>query len=248
MTSAAYLRGQVRAWRAESVRKVLVERPDLATLRDPRGRNWLHVTCMVEVSPPDRVVADSLATAGVLLDLGYGIDEPAFCEGDWRATALWHAVSRGRNLDLARFLLERGADPRFCLYAAAWNSDLEAIDILLAAGAPIDETSSEDGATPFLWAVATSHFDSAQRLLEAGADPDHRGRDGLTALHLMIRKSSPAKALATVIGFGARGDIPGPDGRTAIDLLARKRDPALRGLAETFSNMAPKSVPGVLLG
>jgi ankyrin repeat protein len=190
---------------------------------------------MVEPSPPERPVADSLATAGALLDMGFGLDEPAFCEGTWRATPLWHAVSRGRNLDLARFLLERGADPGFCLYAAAWRSDLAAIDLLLAGGAPVDETTSEDGATPFLWAVATSHFDSAQRLLEAGANPDHRGRDGLTALHLMIRKSSPAEALATVIGFGARGDIPGPDGRTAIDLLARKRDPALRSLAERLA-------------
>jgi hypothetical protein len=51
----------------------------------------------------------------------------------------------------------------------------------------------------------------------------------------MIRKSSPAEALAMVIGFGARGDIPGPDGRTAIDLLARKRDPALRSLAERLA-------------
>lgn len=231
MTTVARLRDQVRAWRADAVRTTLDTRPDLSAFRDPRGRNWLHIACMVEPSPPSRPVADSLETAGVLLDRGFGLDEPAFCEGDWRATPLWHAVSRGRNLDLARFLLERGADPRFCLYAAAWRSDLAAIDLLLAAGAPVDETTAEDGATPFLWSVATSHFDSAERLLAAGANPDWVGRDGFTALHLMIRKSSPAEALAMVIGFGARGDIPGPDGRTALDLLARKRDPVLQSLA-----------------
>lgn len=233
--SAGRLRDIVRAWRAAEVAEHLAARPDLLGRRDPRGRTWLHLACMVEPDPPGRPASDSLATAAVLLDLGMGLDAPAFTEGAWLATPLWHAVSRGRNPDLVRYLLERGADPRFCLYAAAWRSDLELIDILVGAGAPVDETTSEDGATPFLWAVATSHFDSARRLLEHGADPDHAGRDGLTALHLMIRKSSPAEALEMMAGFGARGDIPDPDGRTAVELLSRKRDPALQALASRLA-------------
>lgn len=231
MTSVTHLKDQVRAWRCEAVREILVRTPALAGHRDARGRNWLHLACMVEPAPPGRTVADGLATAEALLDLGFGLDEAAFTEGEWKATPLWHAVSRGRNLALARRLLERGADPRFCLYAAAWRSDLEAIDLLVGAGAPVDETTAEDGATPLLWAVATSRFDSARRLLELGADPDRVGRDGLTALHLMIRKSSPAAALGMMAEFGARGDLPDPSGRTASDLLARKRDPGLRALA-----------------
>lgn len=231
MTSVTHLRDLVRAWRSELVRECLGRTPSLAGHRDARGRNWLHQACMVEPAPPGRPVADSLATADVLLDLGFGLDEAAFTEGEWRATPLWHAVTRGRNLELARFLLAKGADPRFCLYAAAWRSDLEAIDLLVGAGAPVDESTSEDGATPFLWAIATSHFDSARRLLEHGADPNRAGRDGLTALHLMIRKSSPLEALEMAAGFGARGDLPDPSGRTAAELLARKRDPALRALA-----------------
>jgi ankyrin repeat protein len=229
--SANRLHSLVRAWKATEVADLLDARPELLGHRDARGRNWLHHACMVEPGGSDRTVADSLATAERLLDRGLGLDDAAFTEGEWRATPLWHAVSRGRNLVLARWLLERGADPRFCLYAAAWRSDLEAIDLLVGAGAPVDEVTSEDGATPFLWAVATSHFDSARRLLEHGADPDRCGRDGLTALHLMIRKSSPVEALAMAADFGARGDIPDPEGRTAMELLARKRDPALRALA-----------------
>jgi hypothetical protein len=229
--SASRLYSLVRAWKAAEVAVLLDGRPELRFHRDPRGRNWLHQACMVESGGAERPLADSLSTAEVLLDRGLGLDDAAFTEGEWRATPLWHAVSRGRNLILARWLLGRGADPRFCLYAAAWRSDLEAIDLLVGAGAPVDETTSSDGATPFLWAVATSHFDSARRLLEHGADPDRRGRDGLTALHLMIRKSSPVEALTMVTEFGARGDIPDPEGQTAIERLSRKRDPALRELA-----------------
>jgi len=229
--SASRIRQLARAWKADELAAALADRPGLLGHRDERGRNWLHQACMVEPSPGVRPAEDSLATARVLLDLGLGLDDAAFTEGEWRATPLWHAVSRGRNLDLARFLLARGADSRFCLYAAAWRSDIEAIDLLVDAGAPVDETTSGDGATPFLWAVATSRFDSARRLLEHGADPDHAGRDGLTALHLMIRKGSPTEALEMAAGFGARGDLPDPEGRTAAGLLARKRDPALRALA-----------------
>lgn len=229
--SASRVRQLVRSWRADEVAAALAARPELLGHRDDRGRNWLHQACMVESSDPDRPASGAVATASVLLDLGLGLDDAAFTEGEWRATPLWHAISRGRNLDLARFLLSRGADPRFCLYAAAWRSDLEAIDLLVSAGAPVDETTSEDGATPFLWAAATSRFESARRLLEHGADPDHAGRDGLTALHLMIRKASPAEALEMVAGFGARGDLPDPGGRTAADLLVCKRDPDLRAVA-----------------
>lgn len=229
--SATRLLQQVRAWNAEDVAASLRARPALLAHRDGRGRNWLHLACMVEPDPPDRPASDSLATVAVLLDMGLDLDEPAFTEGAWRATPLWHAVSRGRNPDLVQYLLNQGADPQFCLYAAAWRSDLALIDILVRAGAPVDETTAEDGATPFLWAVATSHFESARRLLDYGADPDHAGRDGLTALHLMIRKSSPPEAMEMAAEYGARGDIPDPEGRTAADLLARKRDPALRALA-----------------
>ncbi|MFM8375045.1 MAG: hypothetical protein ACKN9P_03160, partial [Phenylobacterium sp.] len=87
---------------------ILTARPDLLGHRDERGRNWLHQACMVEPAAPGRSAADGLATASILLELGLGLDEPAFTEGEWRATPLWHAISRGRNLDLARFLLSRG--------------------------------------------------------------------------------------------------------------------------------------------
>ena len=42
-------------------------------------------------------------------------------EGDFRATPLWFAVARGENLPLAQFLLERGADPGYSLWAVVWR-------------------------------------------------------------------------------------------------------------------------------
>ena len=44
-------------------------------------------------------------------------------EGDFRATPLWYAVARGENLPLATFLVNRGADASYSLWAAVWRDD-----------------------------------------------------------------------------------------------------------------------------
>ena len=154
----------------------------------------------------------------------------------WRATPLWYAISRGRNLTLARWLLERGCDPEHCLWAAQFARDPDAIRLLVGFGARLDV--SQDGETPFLMAVKWSHFDEAWLLADLGADVDAKDDQGLTALHLMLKKASEAAELRRLVERGARGDIPGPDGRTAVDLLRRKRGPEFRAIADALEQRA----------
>ena len=229
LASRTALTESVKGFRHREVAAALAENEELLAWRDTRGRSWLHLCCATDPSRGGRRAADSVRTADVLLEAGLDIDEPAFREGSWQATPLWFAVARGRNPVLVKALLERGAEPNHCLWAAAFNSDLRAIDRLVAAGAEIDPVT--EGETPFLGAVKTSHFDAAKRLLKHGASPDFRDARGMTALHYMLKKSSDIEDFRMVVGFGARGDIPGPDGRTACEILAKKRDPAFRALA-----------------
>jgi len=140
MVSKTSLREAVRAHRWQEVANNLAERPDLKNIHDERGRNWLHLACM---TPGDDEAC--LRTADVLLEFGYGIDDAAFTEGSWRATPLWHVISRGRNLRLAEHLLRLGADPNYCLFAAVWNEDVEAIRLLLRYGADIEEGAGPGG-------------------------------------------------------------------------------------------------------
>jgi ankyrin repeat protein len=203
-------------------------RPDLLPVRDERGRTWLHLTAAQGVGDDAARISASLAMAEMLLDRGLDMNDAAFTEGEngaWRATPLWYAVAHGRNLALAAFLLERGCDPEHSIWAAAYNRDVEAIRLLRRHGASL----SADG-DQFLWAVSLSHFESAEELLRQGADPNAVGKDGRTALHMMLKKGSEPEHLAMLIGFGARTDIPGPDGKTAAEILSRKRDPAYRAL------------------
>ena len=106
----------------------------------------------------------------------------------------------------------------------------DAIRLLVRYGAKVD--AEHEGGTPFLGAVAWSRFAEAELFLELGANPNQKSRQGMTALHMMLKKGSEPEHLAMVIRHGARGDIPGPDGRTAIDILRRKKDPEFQRLAE----------------
>src|SRR5437899_10110198 len=147
-------------WR--SVEAELEQNPDLLKHRGDKGANLLHLCCGIDIVKRGLSAADSIKTAGVLLDATLDINREAFTEGEWKATPLWYAVGRGKNLELANYLLRRGADPEHCLWAAAFNDSPAAIRLLVRAGAVVDARGEE---TPFLFAVKWSHFESAKALL-----------------------------------------------------------------------------------
>ena len=233
MISKTRMLALVKDLRFNEVGAGLAERPELLAFRDPRGRNWLHLCCSVNPRARKLAPARSVKTARVLLDLGLDLDAEAFREGEWKATPLWYAVARGENLTLARFLLDRDADPEHCLWAAAFTENVPAIKLLVANGARLDPVT--EGETPFLGAVKWSRFRGARVLLELGADPNYRDGTGKTALHYMLKKGSDAKHFKMLVRHGARGDLPDDEGVTAAEIMGRKRDPAFRKLAAQLS-------------
>jgi ankyrin repeat protein len=229
MASKTRLTELTKAFDVEGVLAGLDASPDLLGVRDERGRTWLHLIAAQPAEGDAARAAASVALAEGLIARGLDMDDAAFTEGPdgaWRATPCWFAISRGRNLPLARFLLEKGCDPDHCLFAAAWNQDVEAIRLLRRHGAPLKPTI-------LLETIGWSRFDAAEEFVRQGCDPNAVGEDGRTALHMMLKKDSPPERMAALIALGARTDIPGPDGRTAGDILRRKKDPAYRALADT---------------
>lgn len=221
----------VKGFRAKEVEAALKGSPELLTVRDERGRNWLHVCCGQKVAKGNE--RDSIATAAVLLAHGLGIDTPAFTEGTWQATPVWYAVGRGENRPLLEYLLKRGGSPEHSLWAASFHSDLASIRLLVKHGAYLEAIA--EGETPFLGAVKYSKFTAAEELLRLGADPDYRDKHGMTALHYMLKKGSDLAHVAMVVRHGARGDIADKSGKTAIDILSRKKDAGWRELAEQLA-------------
>jgi hypothetical protein len=99
----------IKSLNLEAVDSLLEAHPDLKQVKDERGRNALHLLC----SLPTRKGGNrqSLELAQYLLGLGFDINVPAFVEGAFKATPLWYAISRGRNLPLAKLLLKKGSSP-----------------------------------------------------------------------------------------------------------------------------------------
>ena len=222
----------VKAFDWKAVDAALYESPELMTWRDERGRNWLHLVCATELKP-GREGHNSVRTAEVLRRHGFDVSEPAFLEGDWKATPVWFCVSRGRNLVLAKWLLNEGADPNHSLWAAGFKDDLDAIRLLVRFGADIDPVTEDE--TPFLGAIKTSHFKAAAELLRLGADVNFVDPKGMTALHYMLKKDSDKAHFGFLIRAGAKGDIPGPDGQTARQIMRRKKDPDFKAMAEMLA-------------
>ena len=179
MASKTSLLEAVRAFDWKAVDADLRERPDLLGHREERAKNWLHVLCSTRLK--GRKPAASIKTADVLLAHGIDVHAHAFTEGSWKATPVWWCVSWGRNLALAEHLLKLGATADYSMFAACWNDDVAALDLLLKYGARVDDSTS-GRETPFLGAITWSRFRFAETLLQRGADVNARAEDGTTPL------------------------------------------------------------------
>ncbi|MBV8368749.1 MAG: ankyrin repeat domain-containing protein [Candidatus Eremiobacteraeota bacterium] len=219
----------VRSLDWTAVKAALAGRPELLKYCGKRGENLLHVCCGIDIAKRGLRPADSIKTAQVLLDAGLDIDREAFREGTWKATPLWYAVGRGKNLLLAKYLLKRGANPEYCMWAAAFNDSPAAIRLLVAAAAEIDPAR---GDTPLMFAVKWSRFAAAKALLECGANANVQDRSGKTALHYMVKKRSDAKHIRMFLEHGANPYLEDRDGMTVHTALSRARDPRYRELGK----------------
>lgn len=100
------------------------------------------------------------------------------------------------NFEIARWLIENGADP-----------DLRA--------------NNQSGVSPLNSAVAASSQEIVELLLEAGADPDAAQQSGITPLHSAAH-SGDRQICELLIKNGARVMQRSEDGRNAIDFASEK--------------------------
>ena len=221
----------VKELRWKQVRDGLIENRDLIGVRDKRGRTWLHLACGVDITKrPAATVRDSIKLCEILFERGLDINDAAFTEENFCATPLWYAIAFGKNLELARFLLKRGSDPNYCMFAAAYNDAAAAIRLLAENGADIDPEA--EGATPLLFAVQWSRFKAAEELLKRGADPNYQDSKGMTALHCMLKKGTDKRYVSMILAYGAKTDIKNKAGATAAAVMMKKRDPDFRRMLQ----------------
>ena len=218
--SKARLFQSIKSLDLRAVRSMFDAHPELRDVSDERGRNALHLLCSRPCT--EKTTAQSLKLAEYLLGQGFNVNAPAFVEGAFKATPLWYAISRGRNIALAKLLLKRGSTPEYSLWTAAFHNDREAIDLLIKSGASLDPVTEDE--TPFFGAIRWSRFVGAERLLRHGANVNFQNSKGRTALHLLLKKNSDRKYIHMVLRYGADPTIRDREGRSPVDMVANRRD------------------------
>ena len=81
------------------------------------------------------------------------------------------------------------------LLFAVRQGSMEAVDVLLGAGADVNQVSAGDKSSPLVLAVANGHFDIALHLLAKGADPNLVADNGVAPLYGVVNVQWAPKAL-----------------------------------------------------
>jgi ankyrin repeat protein len=212
-----------KAWDLAAVRTLVKAAPQLVQATDPKGRTALHLACAVKSGTGVLGEPDGIQTVTALLEAGASLEAEVPMEedeGDFRATPLWYAVARGENLPLIRYLLKRGADASYSLWAAVWRDDEVLCRELLKSKPRLNLRAH--GETPIFYAARLQRLKTLGLLIEAGADPTLPDRQGRDALDI-----AQARRLPT-------------------DLVSRLADLKRRIQASSTDRLAPN--PGHLIG
>jgi len=171
-----------KVWDAAKVKAILAAAPKLVTDTDPRGRMALHIACAAKPGPKQEE-SDGIKTVTALLKAGAPLEAEVPMpeeEGDFRATPVWYAVSRGENPALVRFLLKQGADASWSLWAIVWRDHEAMCRDVLKTRPRLNLVAH--GETPIFYAARLQRLKTLKLLIAAEADPrikDPRGRDAV---------------------------------------------------------------------
>ena len=206
-----------------SVRQQLSENPQWINWTDKTGKNPLHYLCAVPVDDDRKKASDSVAIAKLLLDKGIDINAANIIQSnncDFPATPVWYAYAKGRNEKLYTYLLNHGANPDHCMFAIAWNDDERAAELFKSHGAPVEDAA-------FLSAYLWRRIKMADWFLKNGADVNHTGAEGYSALHLAVKRKAPLEQVKWLLSYGANPHLPDKNGITPEQIASENRQKAM---------------------
>ncbi len=194
----------IKAGDADAVRRLVDDRPELASARDENGLPVI----LLALFHQQREVADVLLAAGPEL----GILEAAATGRAGRVRELLAADPEARHA--------RTPEGFTTLGLAAFLGGPAVVALLLDAGAdPDDDADNPAHVRPVHAAAAARDAESLRLLLEAGADPDVRQQAGFTALHAAAHTDEP-KLAQLLLAHGADPTLTTDDGRDAARIAA----------------------------
>ena len=149
-----------------------------------------------------------------------------------RQALLFEAAKLGRA-DLIPLLVKNGADVNAYeargftpLILAAYDGQVAAVDVLIAAGADACKPDANQGNTAQMGVAFKGDDAIAARLLKAGCDVDARNKAGQTAL-MMAALFGRARQIEMLLAAGADPAIADAAGRTAAAVAATQGNDGL---------------------
>lgn len=187
-------------------------------------RDWvplLYLTFSLFLRDDPERRAAFRACARRLLDAGadpnaYWIDPPEEHHG--RETALYGACGIAYDAPLTQMLLEAGADPNDgeSPYHSVETDDLSCALLLFDHG-----LNADSGAMALLHRLDWDDLAGMERLIDAGADPNHTQPYGKAALHQSLQRSRTLPFFERLLAHGADPDGRMHGGVSAYALAAR---------------------------
>ena len=113
----------------------------------------------------------------------YDPDDPDEA-GQGNLLVLKSRFPKGRDISLNSYGARTVTEGLTPLLFAVRAGRFDAVKVLIASGAKLEETAS-DGTAPLFVAIVNAHWEMAAYLLEKGADPKASGR-GITPLHQLV--------------------------------------------------------------
>ena len=166
-----------------------------------------------------------------------------------KRTRLMHAAHRG-DAERVRWLLARGAPQEArclggwtALFFASDGGHVDAVRVLLAAGAEAGAVNGALGSTPLHNAATTGHAGVVEALIEAGADVNAARASGATPLHCAAERGH-ADAVRALLKAGASVDARQADGATPL-IKAATHAPVVRALLEAGANVNAVNTLGI---
>ena len=210
---------------------------ELVQYTDQIGKTPLHHCAEIDARRFRLNLNDSLDTARALLAAGAEVNAIRVIIDDgeeFRASPLWYAVAWGKNYDLARLLLENGAQPdHHAIGSAIWDQDLRMAEMLRARGAQIDHVFRDE--TPLLRTVRARRLKLLKWMIDHGADINFQDSAGYSALHYAVKGKHTLAQVDELLSYGAQPDLQAKDGNTPAMLAEAKGKPRLARLLKSFN-------------
>lgn len=190
----------------QTVAALLDAAPELVTVSDRQGHTALHRACAVKPgSIPQLVESNGIKTVKTLLEAGADLEQAVPMdedEGDFRAMPSWYAVARGENFPLVEFLLQRGANASYSLWATVWRDDAGVCRELLKSKPALNLRAH--GETPIFYAARLRRLATLALLIDAGADPSIRDSAGRDSVAIARERKLPEENIERMVSLQQR--------------------------------------------